>query len=648
MQPETEQYNDPYCTDCANLKCWIECILVDEFNKPLAGIGYTLTVRGAGVRKGQTDKQGYLRQDNLPCTLATLTLDAQSLTDEMEDRPLRTLRGESRSAVKPAAESAGRGYRYAVIGELCDKAPDIPQWDRVRFGLPHYHFPDENTFNGQTFFSTDWNRCHVIEVCPFRAWSLILRHTPDYDMVNAYNLGLLSLLVYKNEVMADPDKTEDMREYIRTPDTTTSFFYQQCFDLSRAPVLEDSFNYPAIVTDVPFRERYSPAVFLDASQSKDYEKGDHDTKMFFVENASQIIVAWRGTASRRSVLTDATYQPVLCPAELVPGGESKVHLGFLGAYQCIGKYFSEEIRELRKTTKRKELFITGHSLGGTLGLLQAAELRDNHPLLYTYGMPRVLTVSGAKFLSSLTHFRHVNDADTVTSVPFDTNMDSWLFDVGGSLGTALGALWTSFTLSTIPLQKSLPDFGEVYCHHGHPVSFFRARQIGEEIQYTHTGATTGKKRWRMNGEFQFYLFPGIQASINKDLQNEQAELMRLSAADKRMLEDVFQPLNNPRLDTLITMPLDHFMGSQYQVIINNRLLNMLAPAKTPSLNAARQRFEALINHHDAYPLNAKRNTTFIALEDSLKYAVTQDISKNTVLKHAIERYKEDTYEITVS
>ncbi|WP_341265240.1 hypothetical protein WKC53_12490 [Morganella morganii] len=152
----------------------------------------------------------------------------------------------------------------------------------------------------------------------------------------------------------------------------------------------------------------------------------------------------------------------------------------------------------------------------------------------------------------------------------------------------------------------------------------------------------------MNGEYQFYLVPDIQAQINKDLQKEQAELMRLSGADKRMLEDVFRPLNNPWLDTLITMPLDHFMGSQYQVIINNRLLNMLAPAKTPALTSAKQRFETLINHHDAYPLNAKRNTTFIALEDTLKYAVMQDVSKNTVLKHAIERYKEDTYEITVS
>lgn len=301
--------------------------------------------------------------------------------------------------------------------------------------------------------------------------------------------------------------------------------------------------------------------------------------------------------------------------------------------------------------KEKKLFITGHSLGGTMGLLQAAELRDNNPLLYTYGMPRVLTISGAKSLSSLHHYRHVNDADTVTSVPFDTNMDNWLFDIGGSLGTALGALWTSFTLSTIPLQKSLPDFGEVYCHHGHPVSFFRARQIGEEKIRSKSGREndyTGTKRWRMNGEYQFYLVPDIQAQINKDLQKEQAELMRLSGADKRMLEDVFRPLNNPRLDTLITMPLDHFMGSQYQVIINNRLLNMLAPAKTPALTSAKQRFETLINHHDAYPLNAKRNTTFIALEDTLKYAVMQDVSKNTVLKHAIERYKEDTYEITVS
>nr|WP_274724642.1 hypothetical protein [Xenorhabdus bovienii] len=65
--------------------------------------------------------------------------------------------------------------------------------------------------------------------------------------------------------------------------------------------------------------------------------------------------------------------------------------------------------------------------------MHATELRGNNPLLYTYGMPRVFTGSGVKALTSLNHFRHVNDADSVTSVPFDTNMDNWLFEAYGPL-----------------------------------------------------------------------------------------------------------------------------------------------------------------------------------------------------------------------
>ncbi|BBV05401.1 MULTISPECIES: lipase family protein [Providencia] len=645
------QYNDPYCADCSKRKAWIECVLVDEFNQPLAEMAYTLKVRNGVIRKGVTDAQGYLRQEDLPRTVATLTIESQKLTDEMEKRPLRTLRGEAHSTVKPDALLQGYSYRYAVIGELCDKAPDIDKWESARFGLPYYHFPKENEFNGLKLMGEDFNQRHVIEVCPFRAWSLILNHTPEYDMVNAYNLGLMSLLVYKNEVMVDPDKTEDMRDFINTPDTTTSFFYQQCFDLSQSPVIKDSHDYPAIVTDVPFNQRYRPVIFLDVTQSENHQKGDHDTKLFFVENETQIIVAWRGTASLRSVLTDTTYQPIPCPTTLIPEGKSNVHRGFLEAYQCVEKYFKEntnKIKDLSQDVDNKKLYICGHSLGGALALLHSSELRKNNPLLYTYGMPRVFTISGAKSLSSLNHYRHVNDADSVTSVPFDTNMDSWLFEIGGGLGTTLGVLWTVATLPTVPLQKSLPDFGEVYSHQGNPVSLFKARQIGEEIQYTHTGVTVGKKRWRMNGEYKFYLVPNIANVLNDKLQKEQTGLVQSLGIDKQRLDDTFPQRNNPNLDTIITMPLDHFMGSQYQAIINNQLLFTVSPEKTPKHVASKQRFEALTHHQDAYKLNAERNTTFISLESKLTKGVTQQINQNSRLKDALERYKEETHELPVS
>ena len=639
------QYNDPYCADCSKRKAWIECVLVDEQNQPLAGLSYTLKVRNGVIRKGVTDAQGYLRQEDLPRTVATLTIESQKLTDEMEKRPLRTLRGEAHSTVKPDALLQGYSYRYAVIGELCDKAPDIDKWQQARFGLPYYHFPKENEFNGLKLMGEDFNQRHVIEVCPFRAWSLILNHTPDYDMVNAYNLGLMSLLVYKDETMVDPDEIEDMREFINTPDTTTSFFYQQCFDLSKVPVMTDGYNYPAIVTDVPFKERYRPAIYLDLQQVENAPKFEHDTQMFYVENDTQIIAAWRGTAGARDALTDATYRPIPCPKNILSAENAKVHKGFLDAYQCVEKYFSKQTKKIGEISKEKKLYVCGHSLGGALALLHASELKSNTPLLYTYGMPRVFTGSGVSALTSLSHFRHVNDADTVTSVPFDTNMDNWLFDMYGPLGTVFGFTWTLATLPTIPLQKALPNMGEVYFHHGNTVSFFDARQIGEEQQYTHTGAKVGKKRWRMNGHYKFYVVPDIAKKLNHQLEQKQKSYTDEIKVDPSLIDDIFPKGNNPTLDTIITMATDHSMASKYQVIMNNRLLSVLEPTKTPKLIVSKQRFEALLHHKDASPLNAKRNATFMAIEEVLQQDTKQRIERNEILKQALIRYKDETHEI---
>ncbi|MEI9748312.1 lipase family protein [Moellerella wisconsensis] len=616
---------------------------------PLSEIPYTLKVGDRIIKHGTTSTTGYFREENLPRTQATLTLSAQKLTDEMENRPLRVLRGEAHSSVKPQAESNGYHYHYAVIGELCDRAPDIAQWEQSKFGLPYYHFPKDNDFSGFAFSQDHFNQCNVIEVCPFRAWSLVLNHTPEYDMINAYNLGLMSLLVYKNEVMIDPDEIEDMREFIRTPDTTTSFFYQQCFDLSKAPEINDASVYPAIVTDVPFNARYQPAIYLDIAQVDSPEKFEHDTQMFFVENDTQIIAAWRGTASARDALTDGTYRPIPCPKNILSADKAKVHKGFLEAYQCIEKYFKKRIRQIpRSAQDTKKLYICGHSLGGALALLHSAELSKYNPLLYTYGSPRVFTGSGVKALPSLIHFRHINDADTVTSVPFDTNMDNWLFEAYGLLGTIFGFSWTLATLPTMPLQKVFPDIGEVYYHHGKTVSFFEARQIGEEIQYTHTGATVGKKCWRMNGAYKFYLVPSLANALERGLEKEQHAYVQSIRGNATILDEIFPQGNNPTLDTIMTMATDHFMGSKYQAIISNQLLSVLAPTKTPLQVTSRQRFDGLVHHDDAYKLNAQRNITFMALESKLHENFAQNVNQNESLKRALLRYRESVREISVS
>ncbi|WP_274715683.1 hypothetical protein [Xenorhabdus bovienii] len=233
-------------------------------------------------------------------------------------------------------------------------------------------------------------------------------------------------------------------------------------------------------------------------------------------------------------------------------------------------------------------------------------------------------------------------------MPFDTNMDNWLFEAYGPLGTIFGFGWTLATLPTIPIQKSLPEIGEVYYHQGNTVSFFQARQMGEERIPSKNGiGFTGKKRWRMNGIYKFYLVPSIANSLDKGLENEQQEYVDSLKGDKSVIDEIFPQWNNPDLDTIMTTATDHFMGSQYQAIINNQLLSFLEPTKTRKLIASKEKFDELIHHQDASPLSAKRNTTFMALENKLHDVFEQDVNQNELLKHALERYKESTHEISL-
>ncbi|KKY64757.1 triacylglycerol lipase [Morganella morganii] len=639
---ESVQRNDPYCTNCNARKAWIEIVLVDELNRPVAGIPYTLAVSGGETRPGISGPDGLIREENLPLTSVILKTDAQKLTDEMENRLLREGRGAEHSEVKALAALNNHGYRYAVIGELCDRAPDIENWNKEAFGLPRYHFKSESDFPGIRFSGNDFNRRHIIEICPFRAWSLILNHTTMYDLVNAHNLAFLALMAYRDEIMLDPDEPDtDMRPSLDIKNTVTSFFYNTCFDLSDIPSFEDGRRFYGIATDVPFRERYYPAVFLDSSQSENREFFEHDTQMFFVENNTQIIAAWRGTAGKRDLVTDASYRPV--PYSGVEDSKAKAHYGFLNAYRCMEKYFKEKLQKIEKAADDKKLFICAHSLGGTAALLHAADLKAKSPVVYTYGMPRVFTKSAVEALKDINHFRHVNDADAVTTVPSDTNMDNWFFELWGPFGVILGMAWTIATSPTLPIQKSLPELGEVFWHHGKTVSFFQARQIGEAYLPAGKGAAMTRARWRFNSGYKFYLVPDIRKDLDEKLRQQQEYL--ISTIDKNVLEDIFPQHTNPNLDSVMFSFLDHSMVSNYMSLISNQVLRQLNENNTPYAKRKRNDFISKIDHSDAYPPNVERNNTFIHLESVLGELFKHQHS-NAVSQTALTRFTEKAHEFT--
>ncbi|PQQ22419.1 lipase, partial [Photorhabdus luminescens] len=315
------------CIDCKNmLKNWIEFQLVDEQGKPLVNMPYRLKIRGNPLlgRKGVTDGNGLLREEDMPSHPVTLYIGAQPLADEMEQRPLREIRGEGASVVKPKAEAEGYQYRYVTIGQISDGLPALDDWNDPSKIPPPYHFPDPEPKGYQVH---PVNRRYVLEVCPFRAWVLLLHHQKEYSIVNAYNQCLMSVLAY-----ADGD--------VNVAGSVKHFFNRQMVDVSKLPYQVEKASATPVVCDVPFSERYTRVEFID-SQAGNNKQGD--TKLFYAASKKDMIVSWRGTVSLDNYLTDATFQPLalscdddkaLC-SEFIHHG--KVHKGFWEAFNLGGR-----------------------------------------------------------------------------------------------------------------------------------------------------------------------------------------------------------------------------------------------------------------------------------------------------------------------
>ncbi|WP_237388355.1 lipase family protein [Xenorhabdus sp. Sc-CR9] len=481
--------NSIYCHDCqkmANNK--IEIQLVDEYNKPIANMPYTLKNHKM-TRKGGTDGSGMIREENLTAIPLRLFLDGQKLTDEMEQRPLRIKRnGEYKyarskdsmskiSAVFAESQKSGRQYRYATIGELVDKIPVIKGWKKG-IPLPSCHFPDSEPMGIEVIPSAFDSYRYVIEVCPFRAWSLLLHHQKDYSLVNAYNFSLMSILTYG-----------DNNKY--ATGSIVNVFNNQMLNISELPYKFNDQSFAPVVYDVPFSDRYTEVVYID-SNKQDVPQGH--TQLFYVANKKEVIVGWRGTemTETKDVLTDGTFQPLelSCTEKGICSGfieKGKVHKGFWEAFHLVKDIQVPDI-EKRETVfehvlglaEARKLFVCGHSLGGALALLHSAQLKSYNPCLYTYGMPRLFTQSAVQELTEITHYRHVNEDDFVPSVPFNKDMDNIALQtdykfVGYAIEVFDTVVGTSLSLAgalTAKSVKSLSRDNDPFLHHGKLVYFY--------------------------------------------------------------------------------------------------------------------------------------------------------------------------------
>ncbi|MCA9175395.1 MAG: lipase family protein [Planctomycetales bacterium] len=153
--------------------------------------------------------------------------------------------------------------------------------------------------------------------------------------------------------------------------------------------------------------------------------GESDFRFFDIDstqcslaaNYDEIVVCFRGTEKK----LDDWVIDLDCSLVSGPLG-GKVHQGFYDALAMVWGALHETVAKLMAERPR-QLWLTGHSLGGALAMLAAAKWTDEGmPVtgIHTFGQPRVGDNEFARnydFKLRQRSFRHVNHLDIVTRTP---------------------------------------------------------------------------------------------------------------------------------------------------------------------------------------------------------------------------------------
>lgn len=136
-----------------------------------------------------------------------------------------------------------------------------------------------------------------------------------------------------------------------------------------------------------------------------------DTQCFAARVGSNAFIAFRGTESRGDWLGNLNMLSTTRPYGVV-------HRGFLSAFQVI----AGPLEQLLNTWNATAIWLTGHSLGGALATIAAAEWHGRYPIagIATFGQPAVGKGTFGDFMKrnySGRFFRYVNDDDIVPRVP---------------------------------------------------------------------------------------------------------------------------------------------------------------------------------------------------------------------------------------
>lgn len=173
-----------------------------------------------------------------------------------------------------------------------------------------------------------------------------------------------------------------------------------------------------------------------------------DTQCFVAVTAEAVLVAFRGTENIRDWLADLN-------ARRVTRSYGLVHRGFYHAFNDVRSQLEQTLALL----PGRRIVLTGHSLGGALATVAAAEWFSSGAFapaaIYTYGQPRVGNETFRRYVNQKvgnTFSRFVNDDDIVTRVPpgFRHVGKVFHFDASGELQNFTEAASASTLEATAP------------------------------------------------------------------------------------------------------------------------------------------------------------------------------------------------------
>ena len=230
-----------------------------------------------------------------------------------------------------------------------------------------------------------------------------------------------------------------------------------------------------------------------------------DTQCFIASFANGVLIAFRGTESLGDWLSNLN---ILSTTKEY----GVVHKGFYNGFVDVKQFLKQELDRFSPN----RILLTGHSLGGALATVAAAEWSESYQItgVYTFGQPAVGKGKFSAFFD--THyrdkfFRFVNNDDIVPRVPPSYQHVGKLFHFGAH---------SELKLRTEAMTDKVNDIGPKMMSEAE-FDYLRAQIFTQRTSQNHNFATESLHTTSLEG-----LFPSVSShDLNEYIRKIKAKIL---------------------------------------------------------------------------------------------------------------------------